>query len=337
MATPSNPNTDWRNQEIKIDPFVYQLAAGIFLIVIAILIGFALFPNDKGYLANIYTTLVGVLITVVYLDRRAERREALRAESELKTRLIREMGSQLNEVAIHAVEELRAKQWLVDGVLMNGSFIGANLQIVNLDDANLQGIDFSYADLNQAKLRNADLQQANFKHAKLHMADLTNCNLMQADLSYSDLEKSRLVSTNLQYANLSNAYLTHADLRNSNLQHADLVSSTFRRADLTFTNLKDVDLMLASLEEANLYKANFESSVLSYTNLRGADLREAQLHQVDLEEANLQDADITNAQFDERTRLPDGRFWTPETDLSRFTYHKHSQFWRSEDPASPAY
>ncbi len=112
MAHPQTPDTDWRNQEIKIDASLYKRAGGIRLIVVAVIIGFVLFPNE-GYLINLYTTGLGVLITIAYLDGRAERREALRAEGDLKARLIREMGSQVNAVAVHAVEELRARSMVI--------------------------------------------------------------------------------------------------------------------------------------------------------------------------------------------------------------------------------
>ena len=79
MAQQYFPETDWRHKEIKIDRYVYEMAAGILFIVVAVLVGLALFPDDKGFQDNLYTTVLGVLITIFVLDRRAERHEALRA------------------------------------------------------------------------------------------------------------------------------------------------------------------------------------------------------------------------------------------------------------------
>ena len=257
MTHPSNPNTDWRNQEIKIDPFVYQLAAGIFLIVIAILIGFALFPNDKGYLANIYTTLIGVLITVVYLDRRAERREALRAQSELKARLISELRSSVPELTKRALEQLNENGWLLDGSLRNQLLIAANLQ---------EGILIA-ADLQETQLLRANLQDAKLVHAKLNQSILWGANFQQATM------------------------------------------------------------LGAELNGANLRCANLEGAWMQEASLKGTMLRDA----------NLQNAHLDDVHFSDKTCLPDGTFWSPETDLTRFTDSNHPQFWRSDDPASPAY
>jgi DNA-binding NtrC family response regulator len=35
--------------------------------------------------------------------------------------------------------------------------------------------------------------------------------------------------------------------------------------------------------------------------------------------------------------LPDGTNWTPDTGMARFTDPEHPEFWRSDDPGSPAY
>jgi hypothetical protein len=73
------------------------------------------------------------------------------------------------------------------------------------------------------------------------------------------------------------------------------------------------------------------------SNLQGADLTLTNLQGADLRRTNLQGADLEVAQFDENTILPDMTKWTPDTDMKRFTDPKHPQFWRSDDPKSPAY
>ena len=53
--------------------------------------------------------------------------------------------------------------------------------------------------------------------------------------------------------------------------------------------------------------------------------------------ADLAGAQLDSATYDEKTVLPDGTFWTAGTDMTRFTDPDHPAFWRSDDPASPAY
>jgi hypothetical protein len=40
--------------------------------------------------------------------------------------------------------------------------------------------------------------------------------------------------------------------------------------------------------------------------------------------------------LDETVTLPDGTNWTSDTDMMRFTDPAHPQFWRSDEPNSPA-
>jgi hypothetical protein len=82
-----------------------------------------------------------------------------------------------------------------------------------------------------------------------------------------------------------------------------------------------------SLNDASLFAANLEFAELWRADLRGADLSDANLKRAYLEEAL----------FNRKTRLPDKNYWTPETDLTRFTNPEHPDFWRSDNPRSPAY
>ncbi len=273
----AQPPPDWRTQDIKLDRSVYDLAAGVLLVIVAAVIGLALFPDDKGFQGNLYTTILGVLITIFILDRRAERREALRAENDLKARLIREMGSSVNEVAIRAVEELRAKGWLSDGTLEHMKWKNANLQD---------------ADLTRATLPYVNLGEANLKKAKFYEANLENACLWSA---------------NLQESNLRVVYLYNSDLWGAYLQNADLTGSYLKKANLRAVNLQQANLCAVTLTASNLTDAHLEGAILY------------------------------DYQIDETTILPDGTNWTAETDMSRFTNANHPQFWRSNNPNSPAF
>lgn len=108
-----------------------------------------------------------------------------------------------------------------------------------------------------------------------------------------------------------------------------------------------------SLEEANLDRVNLQGAKFGEANLPGVSLAYANLQEVDLEYTNLQGAILwgTNlqgsnaglAKFDEETALPDDNldgkrsYWSSDTDMTRFTDPDHPNFWRSDDPMSPAY
>jgi hypothetical protein len=72
--------------------------------------------------------------------------------------------------------------------------------------------------------------------------------------------------------------------------------------------------------------------------LAGAYLGDVNLADASLYKANLQRVKILGTiQLSETTTLPDGSKWTPETDMTQFTDPNHPDFWRSDDPKSPAY
>jgi hypothetical protein len=147
------------------------------------------------------------------------------------------------------------------------------------------------------------------------------------------LQGASLRQANLQGAGLRKANLQGADLGDANLQEAGLRDANLHGADLSWTNLQGTDLSWANLQGVGLSRAN----------LRGAYLEGANLYGADLQKADLQEADLADATFDEKTVLPDDEpfgersYWTPETDMARFTDSDHPNFWRSNEKGSPAY
>ena len=222
---------------------------------------------------------VGIGFTVLIIDRLYQSREEARRIRDLKAQLVRDAGSQSNEAALRAVNEITRQGWLTgeDGLLKGANLANAKLQGVNLKQANLQG----------------------------------------ANLFAADLQGASLLGTHLQWANLMATKLQRAKLRFAKLQGADLIAAKLQEADLMQSNLQG-----ANLGTANLQRANLNSTKLKETNLR---------------RANLQDANLDQAQFDENTILPDGNYWTSDTDLKRFTDPDHADFWRSDEPTSPAW
>jgi hypothetical protein len=181
---------DWRNEKFTYDRFYFQITFGIIVIVIAILIGFVLFPEDMGYRSNLYTTAVGALISVAFLDLLNRRREA----ENLKAQLIRELRSSDNGLALRALEELSNYKWLHDGSLKEKNFVlpgdpplGANLQHAQFLHANLEGTFFMYANFSSSFFYRANLSGASLQHSNLSNATLSGTDLRGANLRYTNL------------------------------------------------------------------------------------------------------------------------------------------------------
>ncbi len=107
----------------------------------------------------------------------------------------------------------------------------------------------------------------------------------------------------LKNIDLSGSNLSGADLSNANLSKSNISRVNLKGADLRWANLSGVDLRWANLSDANLIEVI----------LKGADLRWANLSR-----AYLSGADFTDTVLQETT-LPDGKLWTPNTNIKFFT------------------
>jgi hypothetical protein len=139
------------------------------------------------------------------------------------------------------------------------------------------------------------------------------------------IEAVRLLSAQgwLHNGGLAGAHLSHANLENADLHRVNLQGARLGMANLRHTLLNDSDL-----RGANLQGANLENGMLAGANLRGTNLNDA----------NLQGARLTaETLLDGQTVLPDLTFWSPGTDLHRFTDVNHAEFWRSHHSTSPAF
>ena len=197
----------------------YSISGGLVFVAIGIWIGSMLF-ND-GYGTNLYTEAMGVLVTILVLDRINQWRD----RQATKKRLVREAGSRSNELAIAAVEWLRAEDWLTgkDGLLKDAHLWSAVLDKANLSYANLQGVY-----LRDASLIGVDFRNVNLSDTNLRQVNLTGAQLGDADLQSANLHNSNLRDAVLLRANMSNARLTYVDFTGANLKDAILSG-----ADLT--------------------------------------------------------------------------------------------------------
>jgi uncharacterized protein YjbI with pentapeptide repeats len=175
-----------------------------------------------GLLLNFGTEMAGALVTYALLELVIGRREGREAK---KAELIAQLGSQVEDVAIAATEELSRQGWLDDGSLEGASLYRANLQEVYLFGANLHKAFLDGANLQRAVLSETDLQEAYLSGANLQEAVLYGANLQGAFLRGANLQGAVLCGANLQGAFLDGADLQGTDLSRANLQRAILVFS----------------------------------------------------------------------------------------------------------------
>jgi serine/threonine protein kinase, bacterial len=107
--------------------------------------------------------------------------------------------------------------------------------------------DFAQHNLNLLNLQGADLSGANF-----HSSQLQQTNFQAANLHNSDFGRSSLNRANLKDANLSKAYFSHADLEGADLRGADLSYAYLNNANLRGANLCGANLTGAKVSEEQL-------------------------------------------------------------------------------------
>ena len=154
------------------------------------------------FAGGFWAEALGIGITVFIIDQFYRRREEQCSIRERNERLIRQIGSTVNDVARDAVHEANKVDLLIGD---KGLLQGKNLWNADLQKAVLQGVNFHEVNLRESNLENAYLQWAD-----LSFADLTNANM----------KKSLLLGANLQNSELINADLSGADLTDANLVNA---------------------------------------------------------------------------------------------------------------------
>jgi hypothetical protein len=126
---------------------------------------------------------------------------------------------------------------------------------------------------------------------------------------------------------LYDAILSGANLNDANLRNVSAHDVRLQGADLTGVNLYRALLHSANLQGANLTGANVQGTIFGLANMR--------------------EVDLTEVLFNETISIPDGAclwaegwvkewpeaqiecdsYWTPNTDMARFTDPNHPGFW----------
>lgn len=193
-------------------------------IVISLLFGLFLYPfldlfitDLKSLLQQLLPEAIGIGFTVFFLDKIYQQREEQRKITEKKERLVRETASTVRDVAVKAIEELRATGWLYFGLLNGATLFDASLWGLDLNNANLERASLNGANLSEANLLGANLSGAVLQDANLSGALLEHANLSGALLSFTNLSGAVLQRANLKGAYLGNANLSGVDFRNVTL------------------------------------------------------------------------------------------------------------------------
>jgi uncharacterized protein YjbI with pentapeptide repeats len=254
-----------------------------------------------GALQNFSTEMMGAIVTfglfeLILGSQKAKREKAEQIE-ELQKRLVREAGSRSsNATAKAAVDRLRAEGWLTTGDS------AALLKQANLANSDLQGVDLQYANLQQANLNGSNLQQSNLQYANLQQAYLNGTNLQQAYLGSANLRQANIRSVNLQQAYLGSANLQQAFLGNVNLQQANFVEANLKHAWLVGSNLRGAK--------------NMESAIFDEKTV--------------LPDAKQMLDETGDFLVDENNLFVYDKYWTPETDMRRYTDPKYPNFWKAD-------
>lgn len=135
-----------------------------------------------GWLQNLGSEMLGAFATFLLIHLLVGGREE-------KGRLIRQMRSRDNALALQAVAELGAKGWLGDGALRGANLVSANLHRLKLWDTILVEADLHGVNLAGSKLDRVNFTRANLWAAELRGARLTSVNLESADLFHADLRE----------------------------------------------------------------------------------------------------------------------------------------------------
>lgn len=292
--------------------WLYPMIFATIALIIGISLGAWFFTGDYPiltgnllhYVSGLWTQALSIASTVVILDRVNQWRDKQHRFRNLQENLLREARSLNNTVAVQAINELRNRNWLAGetGVLQGS----------NLERANLESVDFADTNLSEAELSYTNLQDARLTFANLNQAKLYEANLYSANLGYAELQEAHLSKANLQ----------EADLIGANLKSANMMQVDLRKADLEYANLQNVILAHSNLEGAYLEESNLEGAILVNAYLKGADLSGTVFSTA----TALPDAEYSNR--DNKGNMLFDKYWTSETDMSRYTNPEHPDFWQ---------
>ena len=174
------------------------------------------------FLLNAAVDLFGIAVTVLVIDYLNEKHE----ESYQKDRIQREISSKEQGVALRAVAEAAAREWLFNSALDNAVLIGANLAGAVLEPIRMRSARLDEACLDNASIGKADFQEVNLSGASLkgviiNQANFQGANLYQTNFSEAVLQHVSFDNANLWQACFRGAYFLNCSFNNAILNSAD--------------------------------------------------------------------------------------------------------------------
>ncbi|MBA4384192.1 MAG: hypothetical protein C0410_05605 [Anaerolinea sp.] len=199
------------------------------LIIILIILSAAIVSTLAGVLRNgdwpsllinLGTGLGGSLLTYLLLESLIGR---MLVRDESKARLVRELGSRDNADALKAAREIVDNGWHKDGALRNMILEHANLDYVELHQA-----DLTKSMISGSSFRHAIFNYATFIGAVLHNTDFTCADFFSADLREVDFIGERWYRRGFfrehGVTNLAGARFNRVDLSNCQISMEQLAS-----------------------------------------------------------------------------------------------------------------
>ena len=181
--------------------FTISRVAIIFILITVFIIYLTRFPLEELWVSLI-PEFISIAITIIIIDAIYNKR----SEDEQKNILIGKMGSNNNNVATEAWEELDARGWGSDGSLRGKFLISTNLDGNSFTGADMRNVMLSFSSLKNTTWIETDLEGASLDHT-----DFTNSTLS----SYPDgpfIPEANLKDVSLFNANLMNARVRHEQL-----------------------------------------------------------------------------------------------------------------------------
>ena len=150
------------------------LLIGVLLFFAGFIVGTGSYTSQPnwltGFAENFWTEAIGILLTVLVIDRIY----AANNLHERKRRLFNQLKSRANPVAVDAIEQIIRENWLEEALayFFEPSSQQSDLRNLQLHNAYLRGLRLENVDLRASDLRSADLLDV-----KLIGCDLAFCNL----------------------------------------------------------------------------------------------------------------------------------------------------------------
>ena len=323
-----------RSKDIRKDyPWFYPMILGAFLVVAGIVIGGFLFGSDNpvsngnmlSYVTNLWTEFISIGITIFVIDRlyrnREEKERAKREDQADRTRVSIALTSSNKDIQQSAFDEALVRGFLIgeESLLSQSRFIG---------------VDFSHLSLSSFPV---DYQIGDSLWTPLVSAfyPIKDLSMSQRQVDFSG---SMILNTSMEGAKVRYTKFDNSTLWLANLNKAIIIDSSFNNANLRTTTMKYASFHTSSFRAARFDGANMNSTSFQSCNFGG----------VDFTNADLKDAQFLDCVFDDKTILPDSgvlphhygyseesgfssiKYWTPETDMTRYTNPEHPDFWQPD-------